>query len=696
MRVRWWRWPAALACVLLAAGTLSAAAAGGPPRAWLDRTLPATVRATALVAAMTRGEKLGQLHGIWRGAHHRYVPGIRRLAVPPLRITNGPAGVAAGDDPVQPAATALPAPIALAATFDPAAAHRYGRVLGTETRASGHGLVEAPDVNIARVPTGGRVFESYGEDPYLAGRLAAADIRGIQSTGTIAEVKHFAANNQETDRDTVDERIDDRTLHEIYLTQFEAAVRGGRPGAVMCAYPRINGTYACQHRYLLHEVLRGQWGFDGFVQSDFDAAHDPLAAVAAGMDLELPSGRCYGAPLRRALAAGTVRWSEVDAMLVRRFATEMRIGVFDRPPVRTELPTRADAGTARRLAAEGMVLLRNERHALPLSPRLRSVAVVGPAAGAAVTGGGGSSRVRAARRSDPVAAIRRRLGAAATVRYAPGDTAARIPAAVAAARRADVAVVMVGDGQTEGSDRRSLALPGVQDRLVRAVAAANPATVVVVKSGGAVLLPWHDEVPAILDAWYPGGQDGAAVAAVLFGDAEPGGRLPLTFPAADSQVPAHEPGQYPGVGGTVRYSERLLVGYRWYDARRVAPRYPFGFGLSYTTFALSRPTVARHEAGATVRVEVGNTGARPGTEVVQVYLGFPAGAGEPPRQLAGVARVRLTPGEHRTVAVRLPPRAFRVWDTAAQRWRPAPGRFRVYLGDSSAHLSLAGSVTVPR
>ncbi|HVV22555.1 MAG TPA: glycoside hydrolase family 3 C-terminal domain-containing protein, partial [Pseudonocardiaceae bacterium] len=676
----------------LACGALPAAAA--PTQPWLDRALPPEQRAAALVARMTLDEKISELHGIQNSEHIRFVPGIPRLGVPDFRITNGPAGVGPSDDPQQKPATALPAPISLAASFDPALAQQYGDITGAETRDLAHSLLEGPDINIARVPVNGRTFEGYGEDPYLVGQLAAADIRGIQSNGVIAEVKHFAANNQETNRFAVNEIIDDRTEHEIYLPQFEAAVKQGHPGSVMCAYPKVNGTYDCESPYLLQTVLRDQWGFQGFVQSDFGAAHSTVPSALAGMDLEMPTGVYYADAMKAAVQNGQISESTIDTLLIRRFTVEIEFGLFDRPLTLTPIPAQQDGAFARTAAEQGTVLLRDNDNQLPLSTDTKSIAVIGPYAGAAKTGGGGSSHVNPTYTVAPVAGIQARVPNA-TVSYDDGSDPAT---AAALAARSDVAIVMVGDNETEGSDRPSMALSGNQDQLVEAVAAANPHTVVVVKSGAPVLMPWVNQVPAIVESWYPGEEDGNAVAAVLFGDVNPSGKLPITFPAAAGDVPAHTPQQYPGVNGTAVYSEGLDVGYRWYDSQHIAPLFPFGYGLSYTTFRLSHLTVTPVlglGGHVTVSVDVTNTGKRTGADVAQVYVDDPAAAGEPPLQLKGFQKVTLKPGQTRRVSMRLDQRAFSIWNTPAQAWTTVDGTYQVKVGDSSANLPLHAPVVVP-
>ncbi|VVJ19922.1 Beta-glucosidase (EC [Amycolatopsis camponoti] len=679
--------PLIMAAVL---GLSIAAPATADAQPWRDARQSPDRRAAELVAAMTLDEKISQLHLQPDAEHQRFVPPIPRLGVPGFRIANGPAGMGPADDKPQKPATALPATMALASTFDTGLARRYGRLIGDETRVLAHNVSEGPDINIARVPRNGRTFEGMGEDPVLVGDIGAADIRGIQENGTIAEVKHYAANNQETQRQSVDEHIDERTLNEIYLPHFEQAVTEGHAGSIMCAYPKINGVFTCENPALLQDKLRDDWGFKGFVQSDWGAAHSTVGSANASMNLEMIDGTWYGEKMKQAVLAGQVSEQRVGELLLPRFRTMFAFGQFDHPPTLTPLPTARHDAAAKEFAERGMVLLRNEHAQLPLDDRaVRSIALIGPFATKAKTGGGGSSAVIPTSTVDPLPGLRQRVPGA-TVTLDDGSDPAR---AASAASAADVSVVMVGDNEAEGKDRPSLALDGNQDALVAAVAAANPHTVVVVKSGGPVLMPWASSVPAILQAWYPGQQDGAAVAGVLFGDVDPSAKLPVTFPATDADTPANTAAQFPGVNGVATYSEGLQVGYRWFDAQGKTPLFPFGHGLSYTTFAFSGLSVRNTGDGATATFTVRNTGKRAGAEVAQLYLGFPAAAGEPPRQLKGFSRVELAPGQARRVTIDLDVRDFSVWDTGRHAWRPVRGGFTVQVGDSSRSLPLRVPLT---
>jgi beta-glucosidase len=671
-----------------APGAASGATAAPADRPWLDAALPPFQRAEMLVQQMTLDEKILEIHMMDVSAHPREVPGISRLGIPTFKITNGPAGAGPGDTNPVPPATALPSALGLSASWDTAAATAFGHVAGQEVAHRGESLLEAPGVNITRVPRNGRNFEYFGEDPYLAGQLAAAEIQAIQAQGVLAEVKHYAANNQETNRKAINEIIDERTLREIYLPAFEAAVKQGDTAAVMCAYPKVNGKFGCENTHLLRDVLRGDWGFQGFVQSDYTATHSTVPAALAGLDLSMRND-FYGAPMKAAVQNGQLSESVVDQMLIRRFGEMFKLGQFDNPRTVTPIEALPDGAIARSIAEQSAVLLKNSKNQLPLkASSLKSIAVIGPYAGAAHTGGSGSSAVKPLYTVKPVDGIKAAAGSKVKVSYNSGsDTTA----AANLAKSADVAIVMIGNKDAEGGDRANLSLSGNQNSLVSAVAKANPRTVVVLKTGGPVLMPWLSSVPAVLEAWYPGEEDGNVVADLLFGKANPSGKLTMSFPKAEGDTPARTSAQYPGVNGTATYSEKLQVGYRWYDAQNLAPLFPFGFGLSYTTFAFSNLAVN----GTTAEVDVANTGSRAGADVVQVYVSAPAAAGEPPKQLKGFVKVTVQRGQAKHVTVALDPRAFSVWDTSAGAWMAVPGQHKVLVGDSSRNTPLQTTVTVP-
>ncbi len=656
----------------------------------------AVVRARAIVAKMTLDEKIAQLHGIRDATDFRVVPGLPRLGIPALHMTNGPAGVGPGGAGPQKPATAWPAPIALAATWDPELARTYGKLEAEETRALGSLLFESPDINIARVPQGGRVFESFGEDPFLDGRIAVAAIQGVQSTGIMANVKHYLANNQEAERMSINEEIGERTLREIYMPAFEASIKEAHSASLMCAYPKVNGAFDCENAPMLTDVLKKEWGFDGFVISDWGATHSTVPSALAGLDLEMPTGRYFGDELKKAVESGQVPQARIDEMLVRRFAKMIEYGDFAPQPRPAPIPAFAHGAVARKIAAQGMVLLKNEGNLLPLDlASTRTIALIGPYAIRSNTGGGGSSHVIPLYTITPYDGLQAAVDSLVT-RMTVSD-GSDIDAAAAAAKRAQIAVVMVGDQDSEGRDQ-SLELPAAQNQLIEAVAEANSRTVVVLKSGSAIVMPWIDKVAAVLEVWYPGEEDGNAVADVLVGKVNPSGKLPLTFPRSVEDTLASNLQQYPGVDGVVHYSEGLEVGYRGYTAHHIAPLFPFGFGLSYTEFRFDGLKVSQQpgSARATVIFKVTNTGKRAGAEVAQVYLGFPqiAEGNEPPMQLKGFKKVMLNPGQTTLVEVKLDARAFSYWSEKAHAWQVAQGEFQVMVGDSSANTPLKANLEI--
>jgi beta-glucosidase len=657
-------------------------------------------RAARIVGQMTIAEKIAQLHGFSDAKRNRIVAGLPRLGIPPFRITNGPAGVGPGGAGPQLRATALPAPIALAATWDPEAARAYGRLAGQETLALGSDLLEAPDVNIVRIPQSGRAFETFGEDPWLAARIAVPDIQGIQSAGVLANVKHFLANNQETGRGSINELIGERALHEIYMPAFRAAVAEGGVDSVMCAYPRVNGAFNCENEPLLSAALKRDWQFKGFVMSDFGAVHSAVPSLLAGLDLEMPTGRYFDSNLADAVKNGMVPMARIDDALIRRFSVMIERGVFDRRPAERvpndNIPVLAHGAIARRIAEESMVLLKNEGDLLPLNASaLKRVALIGPFAVRPITGGGGSSYVNPFYTIRPEDGIYSHMEAQRTLDLLDGSD---VDAAVAAAKKAQVAIVMIGDDEGEDHDH-SLALPERQNKLVSAVVAANPKTIVVLKSGSAVLMPWLSSVPAVLEAWYPGEEDGNAVADVLFGDSDPGGRLPISFPARSEDTLARNPDQYPGLNGKVQYSEALSVGYRAYQLKNIKPLFPFGFGLSYARFAYDGFAVTQLSAGTdlqfAVTFRVTNVSQRSGSDVPQVYVGFPhiPEGDEPPLQLKAFEKVELVPGESKPVRLLLDRQAFSFWSEKLGNWQIANGTFRIVLATSSQDTRASTNIT---
>ncbi len=788
---------------------------------------------------------------------------IDRVGLPSVTVTDGPAGARGPFTPglgQQVATLCIPCGSALGATFDVELVEELGRAVGHQTRTKGARVLLAPTVNLHRSPLFGRAFECYSEDPYLSGRLATAYVRGVQSQGCATTVKHFVGNDAEFERMTIDSRIDDRTLREVYLLPFEMAVRDGGSLGIMTAYNRMNGSFCAESEWLLRDVLRDEWRFSGFVVTDWFAGFTTEGGARAGLDLEMPApSRAYGKVLADAVKDGRVDEADLDRAVATLLGVFDRLGALDDEPIAPhaiDLPEHRRL--ARRAAAASMVLLRNEPiESTPLLPldltSISSVAVIGPNAERARIMGGGSAEVLPHHETTIIDALRERLGEGISIRSAtgcsidknvpiidgprltsptgvngfdievndrgsgerlaslhrpdgrvvviarqdegvpisgftftarsslrvdssgrytmslveagpcrllidgrlvidgsvlppPGDrffglfrselvadvelsaehpheivlecdatdrqwahgaeiglrrveTADPVAEASDVARRCDVALVVVGtnnDWESEGHDRTTLDLPGRQVELVRAVASANPRTIVLVNSGAPVDMSWVDDVPAVVQIWFGGQEMSGAVADVLTGDAEPGGRLPTTIPMCIEHTPAF--GNFPGEHGQVRYGEGLLIGHRWYDARRLPVRYPFGHGLSYTTFAVGSPSVDRRELvpgeSVVVRVPITNTGSRRGSHVVQIYVA-PEGSpvARPVQELKGFAKVDLAPGETRTVDVVLGPRAFAHWNPGGlyeTDLRPLPtGERRVATIDARGQWEIA-------
>ncbi|WP_040840927.1 beta-glucosidase family protein [Nocardia brevicatena] len=629
--------------------------------------------------------------------------------IPSLTMTDGPHGVrrqAGATDHLGLAeslpATCFPPAVALGQSWDPDLVRRVGEALGREARALGVDVLLGPGVNIKRDPRGGRNFEYYSEDPILTGALGAAWVRGLQSTGVGASLKHFAANNAEYDRMRASSDIDPRPLREIYLRAFAHIVRTARPWTVMCSYNRVNGVYAAQNQWLLTRVLRGEWGFDGAVVSDWGAVSDRVASVAAGLDLEMPgSGRATDERVVAAVEAGTLDPACVDRAAANTAALAAKV-----EQGRAEAVVPVDPDThhelARTAAARCIVLLQNEGGLLPLAPG-RSLAVIGEFAESPRYQGGGSSHVNATRLDNPLAEISDRA-AAGTVIFARGFTTDGTPddelraEAVAVARAAEVAVVFLGlaaGQESEGFDRDDIELPTDQVRLLTEITRVQPNTVVVLSHGGVLrLAPVAAAAPAVLDGALLGQGGGAALADVLFGVVNPSGRLGETVPMRLQDCPAYL--DFPGENSHIRYSEGLHVGYRWYDTREMTVCYPFGHGLSYTTFGYSDPVVTVTDSDVTVRITVTNTGERAGREVVQVYTAVPESRiVRPRRELKGFATTdELAPGASEQMTIRIAREDLAYWETRTERWVVEGGDYEIQVGASSRDLRATVRVAV--
>jgi beta-glucosidase len=829
---------AGLAVVL--AGGLLTATAQAAVRPWLNPALTPTDRANALLAQLTEAEKLTMMHQGAACSWGACVDGIARLGIPQQRLQDGPAGVADGAIGV----TQLPAPVAGAATWDPALMQQYGQVIGSEAWNKGANTVLGPTINIDRDPRWGRTFESLSEDPYLAAQLAAPEVQGIQSTpGTMVQVKHYAVYNQETNRNTPADNavVDQRTEQEIYLPAFQSAVQQGKADSVMCSYATINGVDACENSQLLNTQLKQTWAFPGFVTSDWGGTHSTVNAANNGLDQEMTGNTFFGDPLTQAVANGQVSQATIDDHVRRILVSMFTAGIFDTPQsgsITNTVTSAAHTQVAQQVAEEGSVLLKNTTATLPITSATHSIAVIGDDGGQnAMTAGGGSAHVNANSIATPLQGITARAGSAATVTYAQGNASPNgeivdqsvltpaqgtgpglfaqyyngnslsgtpivtkvdpnvnfnwgglsptsgVPAtnwsarwtgtinppttgtytfsltsddgsrlfingqqiinnwadqppttktgtvtlnagqsatievdyfqdgggsqvnlgwqvpnqnldaqAVTAARAANVAVVFVNNSEGEGADLSNIDLPADQNQLVSDVAAANPNTVVVVNSGSPVTMPWANSVRGIVENWYPGQTDGNAIAALLFGDANFTGKLPMTFPQSLADVPAHTTAQWPGQNGTVQYSEGVDVGYRWYDSQNITPMFPFGYGLSYTSFGYNNLTVSTPDSDGNVAVafDLTNTGTRAGSEVPQVYVGSPA-PGEPPKSLRGFQRVTLNPGQTQHVTITLSAQSFQFWNNG---WTNATGTNTISVGASSRDIRLTGQVTI--
>ncbi len=817
-----------------------------------DPSVPLEARVADLLARLTLEEKVA----LMAGSAAFTLQGVERLGVPGIRVTDGPTGVRSHEGE---AATVFPVGVAMASTWNPDLTREVAGAIAREALALDNRVVLAPTVNIVRTPLWGRNFETYSEDPYLAGALGAAFVEGLQGEGVGASLKHYAVNNQEEGRMTVSARVDERTLREIYLAAFEWVVKAANPWTVMASYNKVNGTYATEHRPLLIDILKGEWGYDGVVVSDWGAVHSTVAAANGGNDLEMPGPpRWFGDKLLAAVRAGEVGQARIDDAARRMVRLILRIGALDgKPAPKGELGSKRHRQIAARAAEEAVVLLRNEGDLLPFDPAMiRTVVVVGPNAAARRIQGGGSSQVRAGRRISILQAIGELLAGRCEVTHAEGGDNEPVPPAArpdmfspgeergeaglmceyfaargfdaapfcarperqigklvgtasasrpgegvgalrwsgwfwpakdgrhefsirapgsarltldgetlideatpgkadrmdvagvsvvrriaeasltagrgypvtieyirppptaalaweyvgvgvrqprgdiaeasALAARADAAIVVIGAAsvsEAEGYDRESLDLPGDQNALVEAVLAANPRTVVVLVNGAPYALPWIDYAPAVLEAWLGGEEGPDAVARILFGAAEPSGRLPVTFPRRLEDTPAHP--FYPG-GAEADYGEGLFVGYRHFDRAAEPPMFPFGYGLTYTRFAysdLEAPEEAR--AGETVEVSftLANTGQRPGKETAQLYV-RPRGPSveRPVKELKGFAKVALAPGERKRVTLALNARAFSFWDPAARAWVAEPGAYDLLIGGSAADIELQATV----
>ena len=692
---------------------------------WMNARLSPDERAAMVLKELTLDEKIDLLHGMgmpgWpREVQHPepelgnggagFVLGVPRLGIPFIQMSDAAYGVRSSAENGR-YSTAMPSNLGAAASWDTEAACTFGTVIGKDLRAQGYNMTLGGGVNITREPRNGRTFEYLGEDPILAGTLVGHLMKCEQAQHVIGDIKHYAVNDQEAGRNEVDSIISKRAMRESDLLAFEIGVGIADPGAVMCSYNAVNGVFACENKYLLTDVLKKEWGFKGFVVSDWGGTHSTVKASAAGMDNEEPLDEFFGAKLKAAVEAGKVSMAELDEHVRRVLRSEFATGIVDFPMQKGVPDIEGNLEAAQKVEEQSAVLLKN-RGLLPLSAgAVRSIAVIGPHANEGMMSGGGSAQVDAPGRPSagwqaqvwfppsPIKVLQAKFPGV-SVQF---DSGADPASAAALAKNSDVAIVFAYQWESEGMDLENLSLPVKQDEIIEAVAAANPKTIVVLETGTAVTMPWVDKVGAVLEAWYAGSRGAEAVVNILSGDVNPSAKLPMTFPKSEADLP-HPKLTQPGPGQTgeaavmktgepkptftMHYDEGLKVGYKWYDAEKKAVLFPFGHGLSYTTFAYSGLKVTPGKE-TTVSFTVKNTGKRDGAEIAEVYAALPASADEPPKRLVGWNKVWLKAGESKEVSVSVDAKYLSIYDEAADGWKLVPGGYTFMVGGSSQELPLS-------
>jgi beta-glucosidase len=713
-------------------GAIAASPSGGDgtSRPWMNQSLSPDQRADLVLKEMTLDEKIDLMHGQGMPGWSRPMPrtylgnsgagfiiGNQRLGIPQVEMSDAAYGVRMSAQNGR-YSTALPANIAAAASWDPEAACEYGALIGRELRAQGYNMTLGGGVNLTREPRNGRTFEYQGEDPLLAGTLVGNRIKCEQAQHVIGDIKHYVMNDQENGRDEVDVIIGKRAMQETDMLAFHIGIGIGHPGAVMCSYNSINGDYACQNKYTLTDVLKTDWQFKGFVVSDWGGTHSTVRASAAGLDNEQPMDDFYGEKLKQAVKAGKVPKAQLDDHVHRILRSLFEDGLFDYPTQKSVVDVEGGLATARRIAEQSIVLLKNTGGLLPLDrATVHSIAVIGPHADTGMISGGGSAQVDPPGQpaapwqskvwfpTSPLKAV----GAADLTAKVSFDSGADPATAAALARQCDVAIVFAYQWMSEGTDLPSLSLPENQDALIEQVAAANPKTIVVLETGTAVTMPWVDKVGGVMEAWYAGSKGADAVANLLFGDVNPSAKLPITFPRSEADLPHPELVKPPGRGEdagakvkpedakpifSVHYDEGLKVGYKWYDAENKPVLFPFGYGLSYTSYEYSDLKVTSGQE-PTVSFTVKNAGTRAGAEIAEVYVALPAAAGEPPKRLAGWSKLQLKAGESREVSVAINPRELSIFDESGNAWKQLPGHYTFMVGGSSQDLPLKQEIDLP-
>jgi beta-glucosidase len=736
-----WLFLAALLLIIQLLISPAAAQFGRKSHPWMNPSLSPDERAAMVVKEMTTDEKIQLLHGtgmvglspmsplaVHSNGGAGYVVEIPRLGIPAIQMSDAAYGVRMSGENGR-YSTALPSCVGGAASWDLQGGFEYGALIGRELRAQGYNMSLGGGINLTREPRNGRTFEYMGEDPVLAGKMVASLIQGLQAQHVLGDIKHYALNDQESGRNAVNVNIDKRAARESDLLAFEIGIEESDPAGVMCSYNRVNGDYACQNQYLLNDVLKHDWKFKGFVLSDWGGAHSVQKASGAGMDHEEPGSIFYGDDLKKAVEAGTVPQSELDDHVHRILRAMFAVGLMDDLIQRSVPDVLGGFEVARKLEEQGIVLLRNDKSQLPLDAgKIRRVAVIGSHADVGMISGGGSAQVDPpvgnailppgqgqTRWLEPIwfpTSPLKSVRAKAPRAKVEFDSGADPRTAAALAKNSDVAIVFAYQWESEDMDLPSLALPEHQDDLIEKVAEANPHTVVVVESGGPITMPWVDKVSAIVEAWYAGSSGSDAVANVLFGDVNPSGKLPLTFPRSEADLPhptivkppresrpnfmQGEPWKQIAAGlppFQVTYDEGVKVGYKWYDAEKKPVLFPFGFGLSYTTYVYSNLRVTPGKNPA-VTFTVKNTGKRDGAEVAEVYASLPASTSEPPKRLVGFSKVALRAGESKDVTVEVNPKYLSIFNVEQNGWQLVPGEYSFMVGGSSQSLPLKQAVTL--
>jgi beta-glucosidase len=711
-----------------------------PTGPWMNASLSPDERADLVLKEMTLDEKVALLHGVGMPTDEPVTPvnapsnrgvgyavGVPRLGIPGIDMSDAAYGVRSSGVNGR-YSTALPANVAAAASWDTEAAFEYGALIGRELRAQGFNMSLGGGVNLTRDPRNGRTFEYLGEDPILAGTLVAKLIQGTQSQHVIGDIKHYALNDQESGRNSVNITISKRAARESDLLAFEIGVSEGHPAAVMCSYNRVNGDFACENNYLLNDVLKKAWRFPGFVLSDWGGTHSTERASAAGLDNEEPGSFFFADRYKAAVGDGKISTAELDEHVHRILRSMFAVGVIDYPRQRSVVDPFVGVEVARKIEEGGIVLLKNEKATLPLNPaRLHTIAVIGSHSDVGMISGGGSAQVdpiggnaimppgKGATHwleeiwfpTSPLKAIQARAPKA-TVKY---DTGTDPAAAAALAKTADVAIVFAYEWESEDMDLPSLTLPHKQDDLIAQVATANPHTIVVLETANPITMPWISAPAAILEAWFAGSDGANAVGNVLFGSVNPSGKLPNTFPKDEADLPHPKLTTPPPASQhfsgpaspekwaaglppfQVVYDEGVKVGYKWYDAEKKPVLFPFGFGLSYTSYRYSGLQVNPGDK-LKVNFTLANTGAREGAEIAEVYASLPAAAEEPPKRLVGWSKVKLRAGEKQTVTVEIDLKYLSIFDESKDGWTLIPGDYTIMVGGSSQNLPLKATVNL--